>query len=131
MNIPYPAGEQGAYTAYPDLDGNFQFTNVIPGYYTVIARLVPRRGSEFFYDCTWEYLESGRRVCVKDEASPEYRIGVVRSGIEVRHQEKVLLNIFNVQKLYEDEEGYLDETQDVTPDDSAPKEPYEGEDYNL
>lgn len=116
----YLLGSNHAYTAHTDRKGRFNFSNVEPGEYVLIAKLVPQTGSEIFTDCKWKYLPSGAPYCQRVENAEPYKIGLIQEGIRIGVQQKATLSLINVDKLYVDASGNLEATQQVTSDNSAP-----------
>ena len=106
-------GQGHAYTAQADINGNFAFSNVQPGVYSMIGKLMPQHGSEIFTDCSWNYDSHGNPVCTYGGNTERYKIGFIQNNVIIRDQEKASLKLTNVQKLFVDNNGGLSSTQDL------------------
>ena len=124
-------GQNHAYSTTTDSKGNFHFSNVEPGEYTLIARYVPSNSSDIFYDCTWVTSLAGTNsngqatgetsICkILDQSEAPYKIGSFQENIEVVDQKISSISLENVQKFYMDKSGYISQTQTILPSSSTP-----------
>lgn len=136
-------GQGQAYSGISDMKGNFTFSGVEPGEYSLLARYVPPIGSDLFYDCVWTTETSGvttngqvaksTSVCVvTDPIDPTpYKIGLYLDNISVTNNQVSQISLQNIQKFYMDSSGYISQTQTVTSDNSAPIQSWTGPTLNI